>query len=83
MRTFDIALTGTFQVSEKVYLSNKLFGDLIGFYDDDTDFARVVDYYLAHDVEREEKGVKSRAIALQWTYAEDAKRVLAACGVTS
>ncbi len=80
MRTFDIGLTGTFQVSEEIALSKKLFGDSIGFYKDNADLAHLVSYYLSHDKERKEKGDRSRHIAERWSYSEDAKRVLRACG---
>jgi len=78
MRTFDIALTGTFQISEESYLAKKLFGDTLGFFKDDVELKRVVDHYLSHEKEREERAMRSREIALHYTYTAAARKILEA-----
>ena len=79
MRTFDIALTGTFQICEESYLAKKLFGDTIGFFKSDEDIKDLVGYYLSHDKERKELASRSREIAVGYTYTEAAKKILATC----
>ena len=79
-RTFDIGLTGTFQVCEEVRLTRKLFGDAVGIFDNDDELQKQVEYALSHEEERKARGAMSRQIALQWTYNEDAKKILRACG---
>ena len=79
MRTFDIGLTGTFQISEESYLAKKLFGDSIGFFSNDEDLKSTVEYYLTHEQEREEKAARAQKIAAGYTYTEAAKKILAVC----
>ena len=80
-RTFDIALTGTFQVSQEVPLAKKLFGDSIAYFKNDSDLKHAVDYYLSHPEERKEKALRSREIALKYTYRAAAKTILHSCGI--
>jgi spore maturation protein CgeB len=80
-RTFDIALTGTFQVSQEVPLTKKLFGDSIAYFKDDDDLKRVVDHYLSRPEERKEKALRSREVALKYTYRAAAKVILRSCGI--
>jgi spore maturation protein CgeB len=81
MRTFDIALTGTFQVCEEVALTKKLFGDSVGYFTNDEELRLSVEWYLSHEDERRKRGARSRAIAARYTYTEAAKKILATCGI--
>ena len=80
-RTFDIALAETFQVSQEVPFTKKLFGDSIAYFKNDSDLKRAVDYYLSHPEERKEKALRSREIALKYTYRTAAKVILRSCDV--
>ncbi len=75
-RTFDIALSGVFQVSERVPLTYELFGESIGFYKDDEDLKRKVEYYLERPEERMSCAKRARAIALNYTYDKSVDKII-------
>jgi hypothetical protein len=78
-RTFDIALLGTFQLAEEVYLSKKLFGETICFFHNDNELKERAEYYLDNEEERKALADKAREIALKYSYTEAAKTILRAC----
>ncbi len=81
-RIFDIALSGTFQVVEYIPLSRQLFGDAVEYFNTGEELKNKIEYYLQHDMERQARARRAHAAALQYTYTEAAKKIIAACGVT-
>lgn len=79
-RTLDIALAGTFQASEDIPLTRRLFGENVAYFGDSDELKEVVEYYLAHEAERMEWAKRSHKIALGYTYDEAVKKILLACG---
>jgi len=81
MRTYDIGLSGAFQVCEDSHLARKLFGETLGIFKDEAEMIELVDYYLIHDKEREEKAIRAHKIALEYTYTKAAKKILRSFGI--
>jgi spore maturation protein CgeB len=80
-RTLDIALAGTFQASEDIPLTQKLFGEAVVYFKDADELKKAVEYYLGHEAERLALAERSRTIALGYTYDEAVKKILSACGL--
>ena len=79
-RTVDIALAGTFQASEAIPLTKKIFGDTLAYFGDAAELKKVVDHYLEHEDERVLRAQKSAVIARGYTYNEAVKKIVTACG---
>ncbi len=77
-RTFDIALAGTLQVAEDVYLVNKLFGDSVVKFKSDKELGPLVEKYLLDDKEREDRAGRAYQIGLQYTYTKAAQKMIEA-----
>lgn len=74
-RTFDIAMSGNFQLSDH-WLAKEYFGDSIGFGTSD-DWEDKVKYYLSHESERTRMAQKSYEICLrEHTYTQRIKSML-------
>lgn len=79
-RVFEIALSGNFQISDHPFIS-EAFGDAIPYVKPE-DWIKTIDYYLAHDDERNALAQKARTIALEkHTYACRAKQILQEVGL--
>ena len=77
-RTFDIALTGTLQVAEDVYLVKKLFGDSAIKFKSDKELGPLIERSLSNEKDREERAARSYTIGLKYTYAEAARKMIEA-----
>lgn len=65
-RTFELAAMGAFQLVDQRGLLNELFADdELATFENETEFYRKIDYYLAHPEEREEYTRKARERVLR------------------
>jgi hypothetical protein len=78
-RTFDIALSGNFQITDNP-ITKELFGDSIPVVSVNR-WVETIDYYLTHEEERQQLSKKARDLALQFhTYVNRAKEILQKIG---
>ena len=64
-RVFDATACGTLVVSEWVDEINEVYGDCVPMYKTEKEFVDIVNYYLSHDKEREEKAKCAQKITLE------------------
>jgi hypothetical protein len=82
-RTFDIALSGAFQIAQDVALIRKIFGGSIETFRSDEEFERLVRSYLADPHKKEELKARSYRTALEQSYTARARQILSACGYSA
>lgn len=76
-RIFDALSTGAFIISDKVKGIEQVFGDSVVTYETATELKEMVDYYLAHPDERNEKAIKGCKIVREHhTYQNRVERFL-------
>lgn len=64
-RLYDVSAVGTFIISEYSPYIEKIFGNSIPMYKNKDEFKQLVDYYLAHPDERQQKAKQAQNITLQ------------------
>jgi spore maturation protein CgeB len=80
-RTFDIPLTGNFQIGFYCEAANSVFDNSIIMFHDKEELERLVSYYLEHGDERAMLAKKAHDIAVrEHTYLNRAKEMLAVLG---
>ena len=64
-RTFDVTATGSFLISDYMPEIEEIYGDNIPMYKTEEELINLIQYYLTHDEEREQKAKKAQEITLK------------------
>lgn len=65
-RTFDVTATGALLVSDYMPEIEEIYGDSVPMYKTEEELVQIIQYYLSHEEERQEKAKKAKAITLKY-----------------
>jgi len=76
-RIYDATAAGTLVISDYIPEIKEIYGDTIPMYQNEKELARLLDYYLSHEDERQKLAAAARKITLQhFTNLAIAKKIL-------
>lgn len=75
-RTYEVAACGAFQITDERRELHEVFGDCVPTYTDASDLQRKIEYYLAHDDERQAMADEAHHRVQQCTFVGRAREIL-------
>lgn len=69
-RIFDVTACGGFVISDYVPEIEEVYGDAVPMYKNSQEFKALIEYYLAHPLERREKALRAQKITMERFGAE-------------
>lgn len=64
-RIFDVTACGAFVISDYIPEIEEIYGDSVPMYKNSAEFKALIEYYLAHPGERQEKAARAQKITLE------------------
>lgn len=64
-RIFDVTACGGFVISDYVAEIEEIYGDAVPMYKNSREFKELIEYYLAHPMERKEKAARAQKITME------------------
>lgn len=75
-RAYEVAACGAFQITDERRELREVFGDCVPTYTDAADLQRKIEYYLAHDDERQAMADEAHTRVQQCTFEHRAREIL-------